>query len=114
MNIIQGIRYSKLRPDNHTIFDYVTKNFATNADASLIDTTIQILLNNKLIENRPTNKGDSIFNKHTSSDFREASSKEKTNKFETFAQATQTSALMNNSYVSNDVSDAFYVDYIEF
>ena len=40
----QGIRNGKLLLDNHTIFEYVTKNFATSADASLIDTTIQILL----------------------------------------------------------------------
>ena len=39
LKAIQG--NSKLRPENHTIFDYVTKNFATNADISLIDTTIQ-------------------------------------------------------------------------
>ena len=57
---IQGIRNSKLRQDSHTIFDYVTKNFATNANVSLNDTTIRILLNNNLIENRPTNKGDSF------------------------------------------------------
>ena len=107
----QGIRNSKLRPNNHTIFDYVTKNFA---DASLIDATIQILLKSNLIENRPTNKGDPFFIKHTSSDFHEVSCMEKTNNFETLAQATQTSALMNHSYVSNDVFDAFYVDYIEF
>ena len=54
LKAIQSIRKSKLRPDNHTILAYVTKYFATNAGASLIDTTIQILLNNNLIENRPT------------------------------------------------------------
>ena len=36
LKAIQGIRNSKLRPVNHTIFNYVTKHFATNADASLI------------------------------------------------------------------------------
>ena len=97
----------KLHPDNHTIFDYVTKYFATNADASLIDTTIQILLNNNLIENRPTDKGDSFLIKHTSSGFHEVSCKEKTNNSKTLAQAAQTSALLNHSYVSNDVFDAF-------
>ena len=71
LKAIQGIRNNKLRPDNYTIFDYVIKNFATNADASLIDTTIQILLNNNLIENRPTNKRNSFFIKHTPSDFHE-------------------------------------------
>ena len=111
---IQGIRNGKLRSDNHIIFDYVTKNFATNADASLIDTTSQNLLNNNLFENRPTNKGDSFFIKYTSSDFHEVSCKEKTNNFETLAQVTQTSALLNHSYVTNDVFDAFYVDYIKF
>ena len=85
---IQGIRKSKLRPDNHTILEYVTKHFATNADASLIDTTIQILLNNNLIENRPTNKGNSFFIKHTSSDFHKVSCKEMTNNSEALAQAT--------------------------
>ena len=114
LTAIQGIRNSKLRPDNHIIFDYVTKNFTTNADASLIDTTIQTLRNNKLIENRPTNKSDSVFIKHTSSDFNEVSCKEKTNNSETLAQTMQTSALLNHSYVSNYVFDAFHVDYIEF
>ena len=37
LKAIQGVRKSKLRPDNHTILDYVTKNFATNVDVSLID-----------------------------------------------------------------------------
>lgn len=32
--------------------------FASNVDASLINTTIEILLNNNLIYNRLTNKGD--------------------------------------------------------
>ena len=58
LKAIQDIRNSELRPGNHTIFDYVTKHFATKADESLIDTTIQILLKNNLIENRPTNKGE--------------------------------------------------------
>ena len=79
LKAIQGIRKSKLRPDNHTILDYVTKHFATNANASLIDTTIQVLLNNNLIENRPTNKVNSFFNKVTSTDFHEVSCMEKTN-----------------------------------
>ena len=39
---------------------------------------------------------------------------EKTNNSETLGQATQTSALLNHSYVINDVFHAFYVDYIEF
>ena len=115
---IQGIRNSKLRPENHeliiTIFDYVTKNFATNAGAFLIDAIIETLLNNNLIENRPTNKSDSFFLKYTMSDFYEVSCKEKTNNSKTFAQTTQTSALLSHSCVSNDVFDAFYVDYIEF
>ena len=85
---IQGIRKSKLRPANHTILEYVTKHFATNADASLIDATIQILLNHNLIENRPTNKGNSFFINHTSSDFHEVSCMEKTNNSEALAQAT--------------------------
>ena len=33
---------------------------------------------------------------------------------QTLAQATQTSALLNHSYVSNYVFDTFYVDYVEF
>ena len=33
---------------------------------------------------------------------------------QTLAQATQTSALLNHSYVSNYVFDTFYVDYLEF
>ena len=62
LKAIQGIKNSKLRPDNHTIFDYATKDFATNANT--LNKTIQILLNNNLIENRPTNKGDSFFINH--------------------------------------------------
>ena len=69
LKAFQGIRNSKLRPGNHPIFDYVTKNFATNVDACLTDTSIQILLNNNLIESRPTNKGDFFFINHTSFDF---------------------------------------------
>ena len=80
----------------------------------LLSIQLQILLNHNLTENRPTNKGNSLFIKHTSSDFHEVSCKEKTNNAETLAQATQTSALLNHSYVSNDAYDAFYVDYIEF
>ena len=68
--------------------------------------------NNNLIENRPTNKG--FFIKHISSDFHEVNYKEKTNNSKTLAQATQTSALLNHGYVSNDVFHTFYVDYIEF
>ena len=37
-----------------------------------------------------------------------------TNNSETLAQATKTSPLMNHGYISNDVFDTFYVDYIEF
>ena len=58
LKVIQGTGNRKLRPDSHTIFDYVTKYFATNADVSLIDITIQILLNNSLTENRLRNKND--------------------------------------------------------
>ena len=53
-------------------------NFATNANASLIDATTQILLNNNLIENTPTYKGDSFFIKYTSRDIHEVSCVEKT------------------------------------
>ena len=52
LKAIQGINSSKLCPGNHTIFNYANKNFATNADASLIDTPIQILLNNNPVEKR--------------------------------------------------------------
>ena len=58
LKVIQGTGNRQLRPDSHTIFDYVTKYFATNADVSLIDITIQILLNNNLTENRLRNKND--------------------------------------------------------
>ena len=88
LKAIQGIRNSKLLPDNHIIFNYVTKNFGSNADASLIDATIQTLLNKNLIENGPSNKDDSFFIKQTSSDFHEVSCKEETNNFEYLAQRT--------------------------
>ena len=77
----QGFRNSKLPPDDHTIFCYVNKNFVTIADAFFINTTIQILLNSNLIENRPTNKGNLFFIKCTSSDFPEVNCKEKTNHY---------------------------------
>ena len=82
-------------------------------DASIIDTTIQTLLNNNLIENRLVNKDDSFFIRHTSSDFHEFSCKEETNNLKTLAQAMQKSALMNYIYIGNDVFNVFYVDYIE-
>ena len=83
-------------------------------DTSLIDTTIQILLSKSLIENRPTNKVDPFFIKHASSDFHEVNCKEKTKNFKNKAQVMQTSAPLNNIYVSNDAFDAFYVNYIKF
>ena len=52
--------------------------------------------------------------KTSSSDFHDVNFKERTNNSETLVQATQKTALMNYSYVSNEVFDAFYVDYIEF
>ena len=109
----QDIRNSKLLPNNHIIFDYVTKNFGTNAEASLIDATIQTLLNKNLIENGHTNKDYSFFIKHISSDFHKVSCKTETNSFENLAQKTQASALMSYSYVTNNVFNAFYVDYLE-
>ena len=115
LKAIQGINIiSKLRPDNHIIFYYVVKNFATDVDTSLIDATIQILLSKSLIENRPTNKVDPFFIKHASSDFHEVNCKEKTKNFKNVAQVMQTSAPLNNIYVSNDAFDAFYVNYIKF
>ena len=117
LKAIQSTRNSKLLPEYHIIFDYVTKNFGTNADASLIYATIQALLNKSLTENGPTNKDDSFFIKHTSSDFHEVGERqmkeEETNNFHNLAQATQIFALISYSYVNNDVLNAFHVDYIE-
>ena len=79
LKAIQSIRNSRQRLDNHTIFGYVTKNFATNAHASLIDTNISILLINNLIKNRPVNKSNFFFLTQTSSDFHYVDCKEKTN-----------------------------------
>ena len=113
---IQGIRNSKLRPGSHTIFDYVTTVFGTNAGACFIDITIQILLKNNLIENKPPSKHllpSNFFIKQTSSDFHNVNFKEMTNNSKTLTQATQTTASMNYSYVSNEVFDAVYVDYIK-
>ena len=77
-------------------------------DASLINTTIEILLNDNLIENRSTDKRDFFFLKHTSSDFHKVSCKEKTNNFRASAYATPKSALLNHSYVNDDVFDGFF------
>ena len=52
--------------------------------------------------------------RQTSSDVHDVDCKEKTNNSETLAQATQTSASMNDSYVSNEVFDAFYADMSNF
>ena len=52
--------------------------------------------------------------KTSSSEFHGVNFKERTNNSETLVQETQTTALMNYSYVSNEVFDVFYVDYIEF
>ena len=78
LKAIQVTRNSILHPDNHTIFDCVTKNFASNTDAFLIDTIIQTLLNNNLLENRPANLDDSFFINHTSRDFHEVNCKTQT------------------------------------
>ena len=63
---IKSIRKNKLRPYNYTIFDYVIKNCATNVDPSIIDQVIQNLLDQDLIENRPT--ANSYFIKSNNND----------------------------------------------
>ena len=52
--------------------------------------------------------------RQTSSDVHDIDCKEKTSICETLAQATQTSASMIHSYVSNKVFDAFCVDISSF
>ena len=69
LKAMQGIRKSKLTtPRQLYRFDHVTKNLKTNAEASFIDTTNEILLNNNIIKNRPTNKGNSLNDSCVSND----------------------------------------------
>ena len=117
LTAIKSIRKNKLRPDNYTIFDYVIKNCATDVDPSIIDQVIQNLLNQDLIENRPTAKGDSYFIKSNNNDTDTVTFTDNIDDkrdTEKIPQSTQTKASMNYSYVSNEVFDTFYEDYIEF
>lgn len=117
LTAIKSIRKNKLRPDNYTIFDYVIKNCATNVDPSIIDQVIQNLLDQDLIENRPTAKGDSYFIKSNNNDTDTVTFTDNIDDkrdTEKIPQSTQTKASMNYSYVSNEVFDTFYEDYIEF
>ena len=111
LKAIQDIRNNKLRPDSHTIFDYVTKHLATNPGPlfrhNYSDFTKQMKID------LPEKATPSYF-KHPSSDFHEVNCKEKISISETLAQAAQPSALTNHSYVGNEVFHTFYVDHIEF
>ena len=117
LTAIKSIRKNKLRPDNYTIFDYAIKDCATNVDRSIIDHVIQNLLDQDLIENRPTAKGDSYFIKSNNNDTDTVTFTDNIDDkrdTEKIPQSTQTKASMNYSYVSNEVFDTFYENYIEF
>ena len=53
LRAITCIRNNKQRPDNETILYYIKKNFATNVDSATIDATLNNLINEHLLENRP-------------------------------------------------------------
>ena len=112
LTAIKSIRKNKL-----TIFDYVIKNYTTNVDPSIIDQVIQNLLDQDLIENRPTAKGNSYFIKSNNNDTDTVTFTDNIDdkrNTEKIPQSTQTKASINYSYISNEVFDTFYEDYIEF
>ena len=106
LTAIKSIRKNKLRPDNYTIFDYVIKNCATNVDPSITDQVIQNLLDQDLIENRPTAKGDSYFITSNNNDTDTVTFTDNIDDkrgTEKIPQSTQAKASINYSVVSNEV-----------
>ena len=58
---ITDIRSNSKRPNEKAITDYVIKDFATNIDESLIESIIKKLLDQNVLENKPSCKGNSFF-----------------------------------------------------
>ena len=58
---ITDIRSNNKRSDEKAIADYVIKNVPTNIDESLIESIIQKLADQNVLENKPSCKGNSFF-----------------------------------------------------
>ena len=58
---ITDIRSNRKRPDEEEITDYVIQDFATNIDESFIEKIIKKLLDQNLLENMLSCKGNSFF-----------------------------------------------------
>ena len=57
LNTINQIKQKKNRPDLNTIYKYLTKTVASNADKKLIETILGNLTEANMIVNRKTPKG---------------------------------------------------------
>ena len=58
---ITNIRDNSKCPDEKVITDYLIKNFATNIDETFIESSIKKLLDQNILENKPSCKGNSFF-----------------------------------------------------
>ena len=58
---ITATRNNSKRPDEKAITDYVIQIFATNIDESFIERIIKELLDQSVIENKPSCNGNSFF-----------------------------------------------------
>ena len=61
INSIKASRLNNKRPDAASITEYICKSFATNADEDYIITLIESLIDDNILENRPSAKGNSYF-----------------------------------------------------
>ena len=61
INAITSIRISKKRPDELHIHDFVKKNLETSVTIQDIINALESLTKSKIIENKPTNNGDSYY-----------------------------------------------------
>ena len=59
LTAIIAIRENKRRPDIKAIKEYIDKNFATDVEEELIESTVIQLLDHNKIENKPTPRGNS-------------------------------------------------------
>ena len=140
LKAISCIRDKKQRPDSESILSYITNNFATNIDASTVDTTLSNLLEGNIIENRPAKTGDSYFiinknnreKKEISLDSEKSSlnviEKENdilnNNEFENISKIETPTAnvidtpkpgfVVKSKYVTLEMFNTFYDDYIEY
>ena len=57
LNVIDQIKQKKKRPDVNTIYEYLSKTEASNADKQLIETILGNLIETNIIVNKKTPKG---------------------------------------------------------